>query len=207
MKTGLIVAMTSEYEALRAAGVSGVVKSGIGKADAARAATELILNDRPDCIINSGCAGGIAPGLKICDIVVGAQTAYHDAWCGDGFFPGQIQGQPRRFDADPQLLQAALSLKVDKPLHSGLICSGDQFLTTPQDDARVLSIYPDALACDMESAAIAQVCRYYGVPFLSFRMISDVHTSHEEAEAAYQGFWTRLATDSFSFIKQLTDSL
>ena len=52
MKTGLIVAMTSEYEALRRAGVTGVIKSGIGKADAARAATEFILTEHPDCIIN-----------------------------------------------------------------------------------------------------------------------------------------------------------
>ena len=207
MKAGLIVAMTSEYEALHRAGVSGVVRSGIGKADAARAATELILQDRPDCIINSGCAGGIAPGLRMFDIVVGAQTAYHDVWCGEGSLPGQVQGLPQRFDADPALLRAALALQTARPLRSGLICSGDQFLTTPEDDARVLGIYPDALACDMESAAIAQVCRHYGVPFLSFRLISDVHTSREETESSYQDFWKQIADSSFSFLKQLTDTL
>lgn len=207
MKAGLIVAMTSEYEALRRAGVTGVIKSGIGKADAARAATEFILRDRPDCIINSGCAGGIAPGMKVFDIVVGTQAAYHDVWCGDGSLPGQVQGLPQRFDADPDLVRTACSLQTSRPLHRGLICSGDQFLTTPEDDARVLGIYPDALACDMESAAIAQVCRHYGVPFLSFRLISDVHNSHEEAEAGYQDFWKRIADDSFSFLKQLLDRL
>lgn len=207
MKTGLIVAMTSEYEALRSAGVSGVVKSGIGKADAARAATEMILRDRPDCIINSGCAGGVAPGLKVCDIVVGAQTAYHDAWCGDGFLPGQIQGQPQRFDADPALLEKARNSQCGLRLHCGLICSGDQFLTNPEDDARILSLYPDALACDMESAAIAQVCRYYGVPFLSFRIISDTHSSHEAAESQYKDFWKSIGEDSFMFLKQLIDRL
>ena len=207
MKAGLIVAMTSEYEALRRAGVTGVIKSGIGKADAARATTEFILRDRPDCIINSGCAGGIAPGMKIFDIVVGAQAAYHDVWCGDGSLPGQVQGLPQRFDADPDLVRTACSLQTSRPLHRGLICSGDQFLTTPEDDARVLGIYPDALACDMESAAIAQVCRHYGVPFLSFRLISDVHNSREDAEAGYQDFWKRIADDSFSFLKQLLDRL
>ncbi len=207
MKAGLIVAMTSEYEALRRAGVTGVIKSGIGKADAARAATEFILRDRPDCIINSGCAGGIAPGMKIFDIVVGTQAAYHDVWCGDGSLPGQVQGLPQRFDADPDLVRTACSLQTSRPLHRGLICSGDQFLTTPEDDARVLGIYPDALACDMESAAIAQVCRHYGVPFLSFRLISDVHNSREDAEAGYQDFWKRIADDSFSFLKQLLDRL
>ena len=199
--------MTSEYEALRRAGVPGVVKSGIGKADAARAATELILQDRPDCIINSGCAGGVAAGLRMFDIVLGSQTAYHDVWCGDGSLPGQVQGQPQRFDADPTLLSAALSLQERYSLRSGLICTGDQFLTTPEDDARVLGIYPDALACDMESAAIAQVCRHYGVPFLSFRLISDVHTSHEDTEASYQDFWKRIADDSFLFLGKLLETI
>lgn len=207
MKTGLIVAMSSEYEALRRAGVSGAVQSGIGKTEAARTATEMILRDRPDCIINSGCAGGVAPGLKVFDIVVGAQTAYHDVWCGEGNLPGQVQGLPQRFDADPALLRAALSLPAERPLHSGLICSGDQFLTHAEDDARILAIYPDALAVDMESAAIAQVCRYYGVPFLSFRMISDTHHSPDGRETAYQDFWKTLADNSFSFLKKLIDKL
>lgn len=207
MKKGLIVAMTSEYEALRKAGVTGVIKSGIGKADAARAATEFILKEHPDCIINSGCAGGVGAGLQVFDIVVGSQTAYHDVWCGEGNLPGQVQGLPQRFDADPALLRTALSLQAARPVRSGLICTGDQFLTTPEDDARVLGIYPDALACDMESAAIAQVCRHYGVPFLSFRMISDVHGAGHDATALYKDFWTKVADDSFSFLKLLIDKL
>ena len=207
MKAGLIVAMTSEYEALRRAGLSDVVKSGIGKAGAARAATEFILKEHPDCIVNSGCAGGIGAGVHVFDVVVGSQYAYHDVNCGDGFLPGQLQGEPQRFDADPALLQTALSLKTERPLHGGLICSGDQFLTTPEQDAAVLSIYPDALACDMESAAVAQVCRHYGVPFLSFRIVSDVHSSHEEAEAGYRNFWERIGDDSFAFIRQLLERL
>ena len=207
MKKGLIVAMTSEYEALRRAGVTGVIKSGIGKADAARAATEFILTEHPDCIINSGCAGGLAPSVAVGDTVLGAQTAYHDVWFGEGNLPGQVQGLPQRFDADPALLRAALSLQTAQPVHSGLICTGDQFLTSPEDDARVLGIYPDALACDMESAAIAQVCRHYGVPFLSFRMISDDHGSGQDATALYKDFWTKVADDSFAFLKLLIDKL
>ena len=207
MKKGLIVAMTSEYEALRRAGVTGVIKSGIGKADAARAATEFILTEHPDCIINSGCAGGVGAGLNVFDIVIGGQTAYHDVWCGEGNLPGQVQGLPQRFDADPALLRAALTLQTAQPVRSGLICTGDQFLTDPEDDARVLEIYPDALACDMESAAIAQVCHHYGVPFLSFRMISDVHGSGQDATALYKDFWQKVADDSFSFLKLLIDKL
>ena len=207
MKAGLIVAMTSELEALRRAGITGAVQSGIGKAAAARTATEMILRDRPDCIINSGCAGGLAPAVAVCDIVVGAQTAYHDVWCGEGNLRGQVQGLPQRFDADPALLRAARSVRTDAPLHCGLICSGDQFLTTAAEDARMLDIYPDALACDMESAAIAQVCRHYGVPFLSFRIISDTRAGGHDRQTAYSDFWGHISADSFAFIRQLTEAL
>jgi len=207
MRAGLIVAMASELEALRRAGIDGAVQSGIGKASAARTATEMILRERPDCIINSGCAGGLAPQVAVCDIVVGAQTAYHDVWCGEGNLRGQVQGLPQRFDADPALLRAARSIPTDAPVHAGLICTGDQFLTTAEEDARVLDIYPDALACDMESAAVAQVCRHYGVPFLSFRIISDTRAGGRDHVAQYNDFWAHVSGESFAFLRQLIESL
>ena len=207
MKTGLIVAMGTEYEALRRSGIKDVVRSGIGKVSAARTATEMILRDRPDFIVNSGCAGGLAPSVNVCDIVLGSQTAYHDVWCGEGNLPGQVQDLPQRFDADPGLLAAARSLRTDSPLHCGLICTGDQFVSTEDEDARIRGIYPDALACDMESAAIAQVCLHYGVPFMSFRIISDTRSGGEDRFSAYTGFWERLADGSFTFLKQLLERL
>ena len=207
MKTGLIVAMASELEALRRAGISGAVQSGIGKAAAARTATEMILRDRPDCIVNSGCAGGLAPGVDVCDIVLGAQTAYHDVWCGEGNLRGQVQGLPQRFDADPALLRTAQALPAGAPVHRGLICTGDQFLTTAADDARVLDIYPDALACDMESTAIAQVCLHYGVPFLSFRIVSDTRAGGRGHADTYADFWGHVSGESFAFLRQLIENL
>ena len=207
MKTGLIVALTTEYDALRRSGVRDVTRSGIGKADAARAATEMILNEHPDCIINSGCAGGLAPSVNVGDIVLGAQVAYHDVWCGEGNLRGQVQGLPQRFDADPDLLAAARSLQTDNPLHCGLICTGDQFISTVEEDERIRGLYPDALACDMESAAIAQVCLHYGVPFLSFRIISDTRSGGENRFSAYQDFWERIADGSFTFIRHLLERL
>lgn len=206
MKTGLIVALETEYDALRRAGVTGVVRSGIGKVGAARTATEMILRDRPDCIINSGCAGGLAESVSVCDIVLGEQTAYHDVWCGEGNLRGQVQGLPQRFDADPSLLAAARSLRTENPLHCGLICTGDQFISTAEEDERIRGLYPDALACDMESAAIAQVCLHYSVPFLSFRIISDTRTGGNRF-SDYTGFWERIADDSFTFIRELTEKL
>ena len=207
MKTGLIVALDTEYEALLRSGITGVVRSGIGNVGAARTATEMILRDRPDCIINSGCAGGLAPSVNVCDIVLGAQVAYHDVWCGEGNLRGQVQGLPQRFDADPDLLSTARSLRTENPLHCGIICTGDQFISTVEEDERIRELYPDALACDMESTAIAQVCHFYGVPFLSFRIISDTRSGGENRFSAYTDFWERIADGSFSFLKQLIDKL
>lgn len=207
MKAGLIVAMSSEYEALQRAGIQGVKRSGIGKASAARLATEMILTERPDCIINSGCAGALAPGLDLFDVVVGAQTAYHDVWCGEGNLPGQVQGLPQRFDADPGLLSAARSLQRERKMHFGLICTGDRFFERPEEDAKVLEMFPDALAVDMESAAIAQVCLHYGVPFLSFRLISDVHTSHDVQVSSYENFWKEMGDSSYAILRELLERL
>lgn len=199
--------MSSEYDALQRAGIRGVRRSGIGKVSAARLATEMILTDRPDCIINSGCAGALAPGMEIFDVVVGAQTAHHDVWCGEGNLPGQVQGLPQRFDADPGLLAAARSLHCERKMHFGLICTGERFFVSQEEDAEVLRNFPDALAVDMESAAVAQVCLHYGVPFLSFRLISDVHTSHADQKISYETFWKEMGDSSYAILRELLEKI
>ena len=192
-----------------------LMQCGMGKVNAAVGTTTLIRRYTPDCIISTGCAGGIDESLKVMDVVVSSETSYHDVLI-PGYEVGQMQGLPARFRAEQELMEAALKVHPAREgnggteasrVFAGLICTGDQFLTDPEDDARVLEIYPDALACDMESAAIAQVCHHYGVPFLSFRMISDVHGSGQDATALYKDFWAKVADDSFSFLKLLIDKL
>lgn len=117
MKTGIIVAMDSEFDALTGCGIPNVVKAGIGKVNAARTATELILTQRPDCIINSGVAGGIDACLQVGDFVVGTEVAYHDVWCGEGNLRGQVQGLPQRFAADPGLIRKVESLQCAHTIH------------------------------------------------------------------------------------------
>lgn len=208
MNVGIIVAMSREYEALRRSGISNVAKSGIGKVNAAATATEMILRAKPDCIINSGCAGSMKEEVQVFDVVIGAQCAYHDVWCGAPNAIGQVEDEPQRFDADPTLLRIARSLEPSRGrLHSGLLTTGDQFFISLEEDARILSLYPDALAADMESAAIAQVCRRHGVPFLSFRTISDIHTSADKQQQSYAGFWNDLADGSFSLLASLVEKI
>lgn len=202
MKTGVIVAMEQELVAVRAAGVVSARLSGIGKVNAARTTTEMILQDHPDCIINSGVAGSFSPLVRVGDIVIGSSVAYHDVWCGDGNARGQVQGLPERFEADPRLLELASPLG-----HVGLIATGDEFVDTPEADARIAALYPEALAVDMESAAIAQVCYLYHMPFLSMRVISDVQVEGVERMAMYEGFWQDISERSFAALKQLLERI
>ena len=90
---------------------------------------------------------------------------------------------------------------------SGLICTGDQFFISLAEDRRILSLYPDGLASDMESAAVAQVCRRHGVPFLSFRTISDIHSGEDEQRSSYDSFWNDIADNSFAMLARLLESI
>ena len=200
MKPLILAAMDCEVRPLREAGLE-CLQTGIGKVNAARAAVEAILTERPDAIISTGCAGGMAPGLRQMDVVIASETAYHDVWCGEPNPFGLIEGQPQRFPADPVLLEAAF--KAAPYAHKGLIVTGDQFFISLEEDRRILGLYPDALAADMESAAIAQVCRHYGVPFLSVRVISDVHTSEKDQKLTYDAFRERFCAADAAFLKKL----
>lgn len=173
-----------------------VVKAGIGKVNAAVAAVELIDGKDVDAVLNIGVAGSMSPDFVEGDTIAANRTAYHDMWCGMGCLPGQVQSMPLYFEADPFLLAKALEVPG---VRTGLTVTGDQFYISREEDARILGMYPDAVAADMESAAIAQVCHLKGVPFLSFRIISDTHTDGKQAEH-YDGFWESLAEKAFAIV-------
>ena len=209
MKIGVLTAMDKEFRLVsELAGDNPdivVRASGIGKVNAAVAAYKLIAEDKVDAIINTGCAGGVDPTVAIGDVVIGGACAYHDVYCGVENEAGQIQGLPVLFDAEPQLLRkVAVEFGADPKVHIGTICTGDQFLETAEDDARVKSVRPDALACDMEATAIAQVCYLNGdVPFIAYKVISDVHYDSDKAIQMYDNFWNNLADESFEILKRL----
>lgn len=177
-----------------------LVQCGIGKVCAAIGATELINRYHPDYIINTGAAGGIASGLDVMNIVVADQTAYYDVFCGEEL--GQLQGFPRYFAMNEILLSKA----ADLGLKTGLIASGDKFITSLAEVQHIQSIYPEALAVDMESAAIAQVCHLHQTPFLSIRVISDTPGVENHLEQ-YENFWVKAGEESFNFIHKLLKSL
>ena len=227
MRIGIIVAMRSEREQLaallgqpraeRRGGreyVSGrlgaheavLAECGIGKLNAAVGAVELARGYAPDCIVSTGVAGGVGEGVGVMDVVAGARAAYHDVWCGEGCALGQVQGLPLFYEAHPALLACAEGLAGEWPVRSGLVCTGDRFVTAPEELRAIRAAFPDALAVDMESAAIAQACRLMGVPFISFRVVSDT-PGVEGHFSQYLDFWERMAGRSFAVTRAFLASL
>ena len=213
MKIGIIVAMDKELQQLQHLFTDGnviVQKCGIGKVNAALGAADMISQYKPDVIISSGCAGGHGDDIKVQDVVVSSEIAYHDVYCGEAIghsVYGQVQGLPPRFQADPTLLQKALSLQPsDVSLHAGLIVTGDWFVDTKDKMHEIIGHFPEAKAVDMESAAIAQTCYLRHVPFISFRVISDMPLYDTDA-SQYHDFWSTIADHSFQVTKTFVEQL
>ncbi|WP_272961062.1 5'-methylthioadenosine/adenosylhomocysteine nucleosidase [Barnesiella viscericola] len=227
MKIGIIVAMQSELDCVRRllenpreerhgaslfiVGTSGaheliLTQSGIGKVSSAIRAYELIDRYRPDALLNTGVAGGIDPSMRVMDIVVGSEIVYHDVWCGEGNAWGQIQGLPPRFHSDPALVEKALQVETSLRIYKGLVCSGDRFITDPVELAEIKQLFPEGMAVDMESCSIAQVCYMRGVPFLSFRIISDTPGIKGHI-AQYNHFWDDAPHRSFEVLTSLIAKL
>ena len=182
---------------------------GIGKVNAAVGTMRLAQEHHPDAIISTGLAGGIDPLMKVMDVLAATQCVYHDVDCGVGLGceRGQVQGLPTRFDADPHLLDNALEVKSENSLRTGLICTGDQFITDRERQNEIKRNFPDGLACDMESAAIAQTCYLLKIPFLSLRVISDTPGHTDDHQTQWVDFLGSMCDRSFHFVKQYLETL
>ncbi|TVK92025.1 5'-methylthioadenosine nucleosidase [Shewanella algae] len=154
-----------------------VTRSGIGKVAASIATSLLIEKFAPDAVINTGSAGGFVDALQIGDIVISDEVRYHDVdVTAFGYEMGQMAQQPAAFIPDHKLMlaakQAIAGLGEVKAIE-GLICTGDSFICDPERTAVMLKHFPIMAACEMEGAAIAQVCHQFGVPFVVIRSLSD----------------------------------
>ena len=211
MKIGIMTAMDREFEmaskVLKNHGKHVIipVHCGWGKVNSAVNAYKLISEHHPDCIISTGCAGGIAKDVHLLDVVVAAEVAYHDCWYGEPNEYGQVQGFPARFQAHPTLLAAAKSLN-NPNLRFGLMASGDRFCSGPEDTAMILGHYPDALACDMESGSLSQVCHMFDMPFISIRVISDT-ADEKNRLGQFENFWETVGEESFGILSSFVDAL
>ncbi|MDE6637326.1 MAG: 5'-methylthioadenosine/adenosylhomocysteine nucleosidase [Muribaculaceae bacterium] len=182
-----------------------VMKCGIGKVNSALNAFRMIENFHPDLVINSGVAGGADPSMKVGSLLIATEAAYHDVWCGPGTKWGQMDGMPERFKMDANVIESCR--KSESPdVRFGLICSGDRFISKVEEVDFIKENYPDALACDMESASIAQACHDCGVPFAVVRVVSDTPGQADNI-SQYKNFWNEAPEKTFKSIKSIIENL
>lgn len=163
-----------------------IVLCGCGKVNAAHSATLLACHSKVTRILLTGVSGGLAEGLKVGDIVIGDSFVQHDMDARPLFPLHEIPFEGfSMIEADPELRHlltaASCSMLAEKKMvelaearsFEGLVVSGDQFLSSSEGRSRVLESLPRACAVDMESAAIAQVCKIADIPLGVMRVISD----------------------------------
>lgn len=182
-----------------------LLKSGIGKVNAAMSTTLLLARYAPEKVINIGSAGGYDTELEVGDVVISDRVCHHDVdVTAFGYEHGQVPGLPASFAADPALVDTAH--KAVQSLHrsrakTGLIGTGDSFMNDPVRVEHVRSIFPDMVAVEMEAAAVAQVCSKFDVPFVVVRALSDI--AGKESPQSFEEFLKVAAEHSSLMIREM----
>lgn len=183
-----------------------IVRSGIGKVNAAVCTQILVDRFGVDHIINTGIAGSLRAEINIADVVLSSDVLHHDMDAtGFGYPLGQI---PRMdvlsFRADEKLIElgkAACAKAVpDIGVHVGRVVSGDQFVSDKAVKDRLIRNF-DGFCTEMEGAAIAQTAYLNEVPFLILRAISD--KADDSATMDYPAFEAMAIKNSVEILKEL----
>ena len=155
-----------------------VAQCGMGKVNAGTCAQILITKFNVKAVINTGVAGSLDNVLDIGDFVVSTDAVQHDFDVTPiGFDKGEIPYTGKiSFEADKGLREkivgAIHECCPDVAVHEGRVCSGDQFISSPEQRDAITNSH-GGLCSEMEGAAVAQVCYLNGVPFVIVRAISD----------------------------------
>ncbi len=191
-----------------------VVLSRIGKVAAATTATALLEHFGAERMVFTGVAGGLGHDVAVGDIVVANSFMQHDLDASpifpkyevplyglnrfntDAILSDALLAAARAALADARALlgeTAAASFGLFKPqVHQGLVVSGDRFVSSSVEAATLRKALPEALAVEMEGAAVAQVCHDYGIPFAAARTISDL--ADDAAHLDFQRFIKEVAS-------------
>ncbi|MBQ9246042.1 5'-methylthioadenosine/adenosylhomocysteine nucleosidase [bacterium] len=184
-----------------------LVKSGVGKVNAAMCTQYIIDKYNPDYIVNTGIAGGIASGLKVGDIVVGQELVQYDfdvsaiGYAKGYMCTGKNPDKPTVFYSDVNLIKEfEQAAKGKLNVHTGVIASGDTFVSDKNKKREIKETF-NASAVEMEGCAIAQTAFTNGVPFIIVRAISDL--ADDTAAQDHEFVETEMAELSSSAIEEL----
>jgi len=204
-----------------------VVFSGWGKVASASTTTMLIERYAITQLIFTGVAGGMQLHLNIGDIVIGSSFIQHDMDCAGVLgirrfeipllslieIPSDVNLQKSAEKAASAYLEHKLktdveqqelkNLNISKPgVYTGLIASGDQFISSAEKQTELLEALPKLLAVEMEGAAVAQVAYEYELPFIVIRVISD--KANHDAVIDFPRFIEKVASHfTAGIVKQL----
>jgi len=186
-----------------------VVKCGIGKVFASMAASVMISHFKGiTLVINLGVAGGIEKDLCQGDFAVAFSSIQHDYDLSpEGLPVGNVAGYTKReFASDTSAAQKMCRVLGDAKYayKMGVIVSGDQFIACGKKTAWLKNEF-NAIACDMETGAIAHVCDILGVPFLGVRAISD--NADDGAALDFNAFCTEAAKRSIYAVSEFLKSV
>lgn len=194
--------------------------SGWGKVSSARAITRLISyasrKDKVDLIIFTGVAGAISEKLDQWDLVVAESLVFHDINKNPFFGPYVIPAlEKSEIKSDKNLIEWAYStlsktIKENKipfcrNIYKGLICTGDQFINDKEQLSSFLNYFPDAIAVEMEGAAIAQIAFQEKIPSIVLRVISD--SADSESSYDFPTFINSYKNYSWYIIEALLKNL
>lgn len=187
-----------------------VVRSGIGKVNAALCAQILADDFCVTSIINTGIAGSLRAEINIGDIVVSSDALQHDMDAtGFGYPVGVIpQMDCSVFAADEKLIALAgkCCARVNPDIRSftGRVVSGDQFISD-KDKKKWLTDTFAGFCTEMEGAAIAQAAYRNGIPFLIIRAISD--KADDSATMDYSEFEAKAVDHSVNLMMAMAAEL
>lgn len=187
-----------------------LVLCGIGKVAAATTAVLLAERYGVQRLVFTGVAGGLAPGVRVGDVVVAGSLLQHDMdasplfprwevpltgrsrFAADAGWATRLATAARAVLAQPHPALATFGIAGPR-VHQGLVVSGDRFVCTNDESQRLRADLPDALAVEMEGAALAQVCADFQRPFAVLRTISD--RADDQAHVDFPRFLAEVAAE------------
>lgn len=182
-----VIAGVKFYKAQVDDNIVVLVRGGVGKTNIAHATSLLCNLYKPNLVINTGIAGGLMP-LTTGDVLVANHISYHDVNAvGFGYDMGEVPGMPKFYISSSTYQNSIIKILNENNISpkTGTILTGDIFVTS-REMIKVIPI-DEYVGCDMEGAAVAQICYLYQTPFVSLRFISDsIDSPNQELE--YQKF-------------------
>ncbi len=181
-----------------------VVKSGVGKVNAAICTQILIDRFGVTHIINTGIAGSLDSRVDIGDVVISVDAIYHDVDVTVfGYSRGEVPGMDTiAFPSDPEFREliknAVVHAADDIRVFSGRVVSGDCFVSS-RSVKEFIKKTTDGLCVEMEGAAVAQTAYVNRVPFVIVRFISD--NAADNADKSYEEFEAEAAHHSAEILK------